>query len=285
MPRQCYGIPYMGSKWRLADWILSYLPDAPIDAPHGGERERVFVDLFAGGCAMTHAAIKSGRFDKVIANDLSVAPQVFKKAVEYGADDWKEWVSREEFKALDTDTVDGLAKALMFGFGYNTSTYGYSHDNEIRQKNLFEHYFLTGERPCGKCQALSAENAFDRLRCSVDISSLVISKTDYSDVDIPCGSVVYADPPYKGTGKYGRGKNKIVFDYDRFYRFLDEADFPIFVSEFSCPSGCTRIASVVRNQTMGNSNNCRRREGLYIQSRFVDWYREVRPDVVLECDF
>ena len=36
MPRQCYGIPYMGSKWRLADWILSYLPDAPID----GERER-----------------------------------------------------------------------------------------------------------------------------------------------------------------------------------------------------------------------------------------------------
>lgn len=37
MPRQCYGIPYMGSKWRLADWILSYLPDAPI----GGVRERV----------------------------------------------------------------------------------------------------------------------------------------------------------------------------------------------------------------------------------------------------
>lgn len=62
---------------------------------------------------MTHAAIKSGRFDKVIANDLSVAPQVFKKAVEYGADDWMEWVSREEFKALDTNTVDGLAKALL----------------------------------------------------------------------------------------------------------------------------------------------------------------------------
>lgn len=39
MPRQCYGIPYTGSKWRLADWILSYLPDAPIDAPQGGERE------------------------------------------------------------------------------------------------------------------------------------------------------------------------------------------------------------------------------------------------------
>lgn len=45
MPIQCYGIPYMGSKWRLADWILSYLPDAPIDAPHGGEREREYSSI------------------------------------------------------------------------------------------------------------------------------------------------------------------------------------------------------------------------------------------------
>lgn len=286
MPRQCYGIPYMGSKWRLADWILSYLPDAPIDAPQDGERERerVFVDLFAGGCAMTHAAIKSGRFDKVIANDLSVAPQVFKKAVEQGADDWIEWVSREEFKELDTNTVDGLAKAVIFGFGYKISSYQCSPDNEIKQKKLFEHSLLTGERPCERCRALEVGNAFAHVSGSVDVSSLVISQTDYSDVDIPCGSVVYADPPYKGTEKYGRAKNKIVFDYDRFHRFLDESDFPIFVSEFTCPSCCTRIASVVRTQSLGNSNNCRRREGLYIQSRFVDWYREARPDVVLECD-
>ena len=46
MPRQCYGIPYMGSKWRLADWILSYLPDAPIDAPQDGERERESIRRF-----------------------------------------------------------------------------------------------------------------------------------------------------------------------------------------------------------------------------------------------
>lgn len=284
MPRQCYGIPYMGSKWRLADWILSYLPDAPIDAPQDGERERVFVDLFAGGCAMTHAAIKSCRFDKVIANDLSVAPQVFKKAVEQGADDWIGWVSREEFKELDTNTVDGFAKALMFGFGYKINAYGYSHDNEIKNKKLYDRYILTGERPRERCLPIERKNSFDRVRGSVDLSSLVISQNDYSAVDIPFGSVVYADIPYKGTAKYEFGKNKIIFDYNRFYRFLDEADFPIFISEFSCPSGCTRIASVVRNQTFGNSNSCKRREGLYIQSRFVDWYREVRPDVVLECD-
>lgn len=49
MPRQCYGIPYMGSKWRLADWILSYLPDAPIDAPQDGEcaREREYSSIYS----------------------------------------------------------------------------------------------------------------------------------------------------------------------------------------------------------------------------------------------
>lgn len=97
--------------------------------------------------------------------------------------------------------------------------------------------------------------------------------------------MTHADPPYRNSEWYGRkNQNQIVFDYSRFDQFLAEADFPIFISEFSCPSDCTRIASVVRNQTLGNSNNCRRTEGLYIQSRFVDWYREVRPDVVLECD-
>lgn len=35
---------------------------------------------------------------------------------------------------------------------------------------------------------------------------------------------------------------------------------------------------------MAISNNVKRTDGLYIQSMFVDWYREVRPDVVLECD-
>lgn len=43
-----YGVPYMGSKNRIAKDIIAKLPT--------GKR---FVDLFAGGCAITHAAILS----------------------------------------------------------------------------------------------------------------------------------------------------------------------------------------------------------------------------------
>lgn len=37
-----YGLPYMGSKNKIAEWILSYLPKA----------ENLY-DLFCGGCAIT----------------------------------------------------------------------------------------------------------------------------------------------------------------------------------------------------------------------------------------
>lgn len=40
-----YGMPYQGSKSRIAEEIIGMLPA-------GG----VFYDLFAGGCAITHAA-------------------------------------------------------------------------------------------------------------------------------------------------------------------------------------------------------------------------------------
>ena len=49
--KQSFGAPYMGSKNRMAKDIIELLPSG-----------RRFVDLFAGGCAMTHAAILSGKY-------------------------------------------------------------------------------------------------------------------------------------------------------------------------------------------------------------------------------
>lgn len=39
-----YGLPYQGSKNKIAEWVISNLPKA-----------EHFYDLFAGGCAVTHA--------------------------------------------------------------------------------------------------------------------------------------------------------------------------------------------------------------------------------------
>ena len=55
-----YGLPYMGSKNKIARDIVEQLPSA-----------EYFVDLFCGGCAVTHAAILSGKYKKFIINDTT----------------------------------------------------------------------------------------------------------------------------------------------------------------------------------------------------------------------
>lgn len=58
MARKTYGVPYSGSKNRLAEDIIDMLP--------AGDR---LVDLFAGGCAITHCALMSGKWKKILNND------------------------------------------------------------------------------------------------------------------------------------------------------------------------------------------------------------------------
>lgn len=74
--------------------------------------------------------------------------------------------------------------------------------------------------------------------------------------------------PYKGTTitQYGVG-----FDYDAFEGWLAEVDFPVFVSEYTCPKGCVEIAR--RDSiSLADHSNARRRvvERLFVQERFRD---------------
>lgn len=64
-----YGVPYQGSKNAIAEQILQVLPDA-----HN------LYDLFAGGCAITHAAMAAGKYDRYIVNDINDVPLLFVRA-------------------------------------------------------------------------------------------------------------------------------------------------------------------------------------------------------------
>ena len=55
-----YGLPYTGSKSRIAHWVIDQLP-----------RGRVLIDAFAGGCSITHRALLSQKWQTVIANDIN----------------------------------------------------------------------------------------------------------------------------------------------------------------------------------------------------------------------
>ena len=94
-----YGVSYLGSKNKIAAEVVYNLPSAPL-----------LIDVFAGGGAITHAALLSHRFGSILANDYDCgALQLFYRA-SHGLIDFEEerkrWVSREDFKRLkDTDPI------------------------------------------------------------------------------------------------------------------------------------------------------------------------------------
>jgi site-specific DNA-adenine methylase len=125
-----YGVPYKGSKNRLAERIISNLPAA-----------EHFYDLFAGGCAITHAALLSRKYKYVHANDIDGRGlRLFCDAAHGKYGDESRWISREDFlknKSLPVSEQDAYV-ALCWSFSNNMKDYLYS--RQIEQYRRACHY-------------------------------------------------------------------------------------------------------------------------------------------------
>ena len=129
-----FGVPYQGSKNKIARWVIDNLPE-----------DKILVDLFAGGCAVTHAAMLSGKWDRIVANDIGDAPEVFCNAILGKYADEKRWISREDFQNLKE--IDPYV-SLCWSFGNNRRAYLYAQEVEPWKKAL--HY----ARVFGDCSLL-----------------------------------------------------------------------------------------------------------------------------------
>ena len=122
-----YGLPYTGSKSRIAHWVIDNLPCG-----------RVLIDAFAGGCAITHRALLSQKWQTVIANDINEKyPQLFADAIHGRYRDEKQWISREDFKRLK---FQDAFIACCWSFGNNLQSYMYSQAIEPYKRAL--HYAI-----------------------------------------------------------------------------------------------------------------------------------------------
>lgn len=120
-----FGLPYKGSKNLLAQRILDCIPSAS-----------VFVDLFCGGCAVSHAALLSGRFARVVVNDIEGdVSRLFVAAVNGQYKGESRWISREDFFRLKES--DPYVR-YCWSFGNNGRDYIYSEDVEPYKRAL--HY-------------------------------------------------------------------------------------------------------------------------------------------------
>ena len=120
-----YGLSYKGSKNKLAEKIVIQLP-----------KRKNFYDLFCGGCAVTHAALVSGKWENYFINDIDpLMPELFYNSIHGKYHNEKRWISREDFNRFK-DT-DGYIKSC-WSFGNNGTDYLYSVEVEPWKKAL--HY-------------------------------------------------------------------------------------------------------------------------------------------------
>lgn len=266
-----YGLPYQGSKSKIAAKIIKILPSA----------NRLY-DVFAGGCAIPHAAMLSGKYKEIVANDITDTPKLFRDAINGNYRDEKRWISREDFFALkDSDPYI----RLCWSFGNNGRDYLYSKEVEPWKKAL--HY----ARVFGDCSLLremgiagdgsnsdimkqhdeyrqkmmlrlnniESLQRLQRLQRHIPslfddnlkISDITISNTDYRNVEISGDAVIYCDPPYKGTCGYG-----MEFDHEAFYDWSCAQSVPVFISEYAMPQDrFTCVAEFDHRSTLSATAN------------------------------
>ena len=256
-----YGLPYRGSKSRIAPEIVGHLPSGA-----------VFYDLFCGGCAVTHAAMLSGRWERFVVNDLQGdMAELFVNAANGKYRNEDRWISREDFLSLkDTDAY----VRVCWSFGNDGKSYLYGREIEPYKRAL-HHAVVFGDftplsglcpEVVDSCRA-ALSGVEERSARRVEIGRAVVRwlkangtpemllnnplykscsfkqgrlerlqrlerySTDYRDVPIEDGGVVYCDPPYKDADGYVTG----AFDHDAFYDWARNAEFPVYVSEYSMP--------------------------------------------------
>lgn len=283
-----YGICYMGSKNALAERIVSLLPSAS----H-------LIDVFAGGCAVTHCAMKSGKWQHVHANDINeMIVGAFRRAINGEFIGERRWVSHEEFNRVrDTDAY----AAICFSFGVNLSGYAYSPKNEELKRALHSAIFFGDTKPFRALTGIDLTpvltipdlreryitakhlaqgggnftiNHFESLSRLTRLNSLTtaftneekhrlnIGSVDFAEVEIPSDSVVYCDPPYRGTAEYRKAKR---FNHDRFYDWALRQTVPVFVSEYAMPEDFVEVAAWNKRCSMSStSNSLRTTEKLFV---------------------
>lgn len=290
------GLPYKGSKNTIAEDLVKCMP-----------RGNKLLDACCGGGAVLMAAAMSGRWDKVVGNDLNAATialldavLIHKGQIEY---EHPPICTRNDFfhslqRIENGDfTIQDCVNKYCASFGNDGKTYMYG--KQIEEYKLAAEQMLTADtldqrrkfymkfhalintddsddkerlQRLERLERLEHLERLERLERIERLERLDIFNINYSDFDI-----VYFDIPYKGTNKYD-----FEFDYDRFYDLFASLGKPAFLSEYDAPFNV--IATFDKAQNMAAVVKTGKKESLeklYFNGTMDDYKRlmgqEYRP--------
>ena len=196
---------YFGGKQRISKSLSEYLN---LQLKEG----QPFVDLFCGSCNII-SKIDNNRLR--IANDKHKYLIAMWKALQNG---WQmpDNISEEEYHYIKSHKDENMPLTGFVGFGVSFSGKwfgGYCKNSKNRN------------------YCLNAKNSNNKILGK--IQNVIFYNEDYENVDIPKGSLVYCDIPYKNTTQYSV-KEVGKFNHDKFYEWVrnNSDKYEIYVSEY-----------------------------------------------------
>lgn len=212
----------MGSKAKYAEDILRAIKEEIVGyEPISCLPYTQWVEPFVGGANMIDKVPKSF---KRIGNDINIHLINMFQEIQKG---WKppDTISEKEYKQLmnKSDISFGCLESPLIGFvgigcSYSGKWFGgYARGND------------NNGNPRNYCLE-SKKNVLKQLN---NIKDVIFINGNYFEMNILTPSIIYCDPPYKGTTKY-----KTNFDHDRFWEWCDEMikrGHKVFVSEYNAP--------------------------------------------------
>lgn len=292
-----YGIPYVGSKNKIAEKIIDKLPPA-----------KHFYDLFGGGGAMTHCALLSGKYKYVHYNEFNpLVFKAFKMAINGEFKGENRWISREDFERLkDSDPY----VACCYSFGNDFKTYAYGKNCELFKKavhysivfndnSLLNNYidlsnFKYNSENIKKRRSelhsllkkskLNVEYGkpnqpvsqhqiwLERLQ-ELNIGGVLLSNLSYEQVPIENDSVIYCDPPYLKVIKKKRYNNS-DFNHNSFYDWARKQN-NIFISEYTMPDDFEVVYQKEKICSLGLNNNTKTVEKLFVNMGYESVYTQM----------
>jgi site-specific DNA-adenine methylase len=279
------GLPYMGSKRKIAADLIHYMANANPNAVH-------FYDLFGGGGAMSFTALQSGFFNSVHYSDLNTAVVALLEKIRTDGvtDEFYQWISREQFFELikGDDWLAGLAQTC-WSFGNNQKSYLYgrkieqvkrdAHDEVMAAGgNAYRNEVLRERRKAGRFQLqhlqaleylerLQNLERLERLERLGNFERLQITNLDYRSVPIatpPEQTIIYCDIPYQGTTEYKHGG----FDHEAFFDWCRQSPYKIYVSSYNAPMNC--VYELAHRATLSATANNRVIERLFCNQKESD---------------
>ena len=201
---------YQGSKAAIADKILPIIL-------YGRRPEQTYVEPFAGGCNTIY---------KVDGPRIAADQNKYLIALWKGLQNGKSLRQLSYSKDLyDSCLIDTRAEVCYSDFEIGAVGFISSYSGKF-----FAGYnAITGKRNYIDERIRNIENQIPYL------TGIDFRHSDYQKLQIPPKSIVYADPPYRGTTPY----KSLPFNYDNFidwcYRISDEGHI-LFVSEYTPPT-------------------------------------------------